>query len=408
MLLAETVGLWFVNYKLNISSDRMVAANWIYQFSVLSFILEMISVPYSASVISHEKMGTFAFITIMKVFFILGIALLLSISPIDRLIFYGIMMFIVSASIQLIYWIYCRMNFPECKYSIYTDREIFKEMFGFAGWNFLTTTSAMLSTQGINIMLNMYFGTAVNAARGVAAQINGTAGAFAKNFMTSLNPQLTKSYAVKDIEYTKNLLCKGAKFSYILLFVIALPCMIEVNFFLSVWLKDVPTYAGAFIRLSLMYSLTDVLISTSETTNRATGKIRNNQILLCVSQYIILLISYLIIYTTKSPILTYSVLNIVYIIIFIPRVLINKPYIGITFSYYYKNVLHGIITMTLLSTILSLIPLYIMSDGWARLFIVCVISTISIIFFSYTFVLTETERNKIKSLIVRIIKKNRE
>lgn len=405
VLLAETVGLWFVNYKLNISTDRMVAANWIYQFSVLSFIFEMISVPYSASVISHEKMGAFAFITIMKVFLTLGIALLLSVSPIDRLIFYGILMFIVSASIQLIYWIYCRRNFPECKYSIYTDREIFKEMFGFAGWNFLTTTSAMLSTQGINIMLNMYFGTAVNAARGIAAQINGTAGAFAKNFMTSLNPQLVKSYAVQDIEYTKSLLCRGAKFSYILLFVIALPCMIEVNFFLSIWLKEVPTYADAFIRLSLIYSLTDVLISTSETTNRATGKIRNNQILLCISQYIILLVSYLVLNSTKSPILTYSVLNVVYVIIFIPRVIINKPYIGITFSYYYKNVLHGIIIMTIFSTLLSLTLLYIMSEGWGRLFIVCGVSTISIIFFSYIFVLTGNERNKIKSLIVKVTKK---
>lgn len=203
VLLAETVGLWFVNYKLNISPNRMNAANWIYQFSVLSFVCEMISVPYSASVISHEKMGAFALVTILKVLLTLGIALMLSISPIDKLVFYGILVLLVSISIQLMYWIYCRKHFHECKYSSHIDKNIFKNMFGFAGWNFLTTCASMLSSQGVSILLNMHFGTAINAARGVASQVNGTVGAFSKNFTTALNPQITKSYAAQEIEYTK-------------------------------------------------------------------------------------------------------------------------------------------------------------------------------------------------------------
>lgn len=204
VLLAETVGLWFVNYKLNISPNRMNAANWIYQFSVLSFVCEMISVPYSASVISHEKMGAFALVTILKVLLTLGIALMLSISPIDKLVFYGILVLLVSISIQLMYWIYCRKHFHECKYSSHIDKNIFKNMFGFAGWNFLTTCASMLSSQGVSILLNMHFGTAINAARGVASQVNGTVGAFSKNFTTALNPQITKSYAAQEIEYTLN------------------------------------------------------------------------------------------------------------------------------------------------------------------------------------------------------------
>lgn len=191
VLLSETIGLWFVNAKLNIEPDRMTAANWIYQFSLLSFVLEMISVPYSASVISHEKMGTFAFVTITKVFLTFGIALSLAASPIDKLVFYGILVLAVSVSIQLMYWIYCKKNFPECQYSTHIDKVLFKDMFGFAGWNFLTTCTSMLSSQGVGIMLNMHFGTAINAARGVASQINGTVGAFSRNFTTALNPQIT-------------------------------------------------------------------------------------------------------------------------------------------------------------------------------------------------------------------------
>lgn len=399
VLLAETVGLWFVNYKLNISAERMVAANWIYQFSVFSFILEMISVPYNASVISHEKMGTFAFITIVKVFLTLGISLLLSISPIDRLIFYGLLMFTVSVSIQLMYWIYCKKHFSECKYSIYTDRKIFKEMFGFAGWNFLTTCASMLSSQGVNIMLNMHFGTAINAARGISSQINGTIGAFSKNFMTAINPQITKSYATQEIEYTKNLVCNGAKFSYLLFFLIALPCLLETDFLLSIWLKEVPPYANIFVQFSILYSLVDVLLNTSDSLNRASGKIRNFQILVSTTQLLILVFSYLVINITDNPIWTIAVTNILYILIFVPRVIINKPFINITFRYYYKNVLNGIIIMSIFAVLLSSIPFFYLQEGWFRLIIVSLISTISIVSFSYLFVLTNGERKKILNFI---------
>ena len=261
VLLSETIGLWFVNAKLNIEPDRMTAANWIYQFSLLSFVLEMISVPYSASVISHEKMGTFAFVTITKVFLTFGIALSLAASPIDKLVFYGILVLAVSVSIQLMYWIYCKKNFPECQYSTHIDKVLFKDMFGFAGWNFLTTCTSMLSSQGVGIMLNMHFGTAINAARGVASQINGTVGAFSRNFTTALNPQITKSYAAGDIAYTTKLVCRGAKFSYLLFLFIALPCMFEVDFFLSKWLTEMPPYAGIFVQLTFLNTLVEILLN---------------------------------------------------------------------------------------------------------------------------------------------------
>lgn len=302
VLLSETIGLWFVNTKLNIEPDRMTVANWIYQFSLLSFVLEMISVPYSASVISHEKMGAFAFVTIAKVFLTFGIALSLAASPIDKLVFYGILVLAVSVSIQLMYWIYCKKNFPECQYSTHIDKVLFKDMFGFAGWNFLTTCTSMLSSQGVGIMLNMHFGTAINAARGIASQINGTVGAFSRNFTTALNPQITKSYATGDIAYTTKLVCRGAKFSYLLFLFIALPCMFEVDFFLSKWLTEVPTYAGIFVQLTFLNTLVETLLNSNETLNRASGKIRKFQIIISVAQLLILIVSYIVLEITGNSI----------------------------------------------------------------------------------------------------------
>lgn len=395
VVLGETIGLWFVNAKLNIEPDRMTAANWIYQFSLLAFILEMLSVPYSASVISHEKMGTFAFVTITKVFLTFGIALSLAVSPIDKLVFYGILVLAVSVSIQLMYWIYCRKNFPECQYSTHIDKSLFRDMFGFAGWNFLTTCASMLSSQGVSIMLNMHFGTVINAARGVASQINGTAGSFSRNFTTALNPQITKSYAAGDIAYTTKLVCRGAKFSYLLFLFIALPCMLEVDFFLSKWLAEVPPYAGVFVQLALLNTLVEILLNSSETLNRASGKIRNFQIIVSAAQLLILIASYIVLNISNNPIWAVAMTNIIYLLIFIPRITVNKPFIGITFGYFFKHVLKGILIVTVISAMACLLFQFYTEQGWGRLVVTCIVSTISIVITSYLFALTKGEREKI-------------
>ena len=285
------------------------------------------------------------------------------------------------------------------RYSFKIENEIFKNMFGFAGWNFLTTCASMLSTQGVSILLNMQFGPVINAARGVASQINGTVGAFHRNFTTALNPQITKTYAAEDFEYVKKLVCKGAKFSYLAFFFIALPCMIEVDFFLSVWLKEVPAFAGIFVQLTLLNSLVEVLLNSSETLNKAIGKIRNFQLIVSAAQFAILIASYIALKLTANPILVVAMANIMYLLIFAPRILVNKPYVGMTFGYYYKEVLQGIIMMSVISAALSLLPLMFMSDGWLRLITVGLISSITIIITSAIFVLTKGERNMVVSFV---------
>lgn len=400
VLLAETVGLWFVNYKLNISPNRMVAANWIYQFSVLSFIFEMISVPYSASVVSHEKMGAFALVTILKVILTLGIAFLLTVSPIDKLIFYGILILLVSVSIQLMYWIYCRKNFQECRYSLHIDRSIFKSMFGYAGWNFLTTCSSMLSSQGVNIMFNIYFGTIVNAAYGISNQIKGTVGSFTKNFMIAINPQITKSYAANNINYTKVLVYNGAKFSYILFYIVSLPLILEIDYFLKLWLKSVPQYTNYIIIISFINFLINILLNSSEVLNKATGKIKFNQLILCTIDISIIIFSCITLALFKNVILTAAIPCIINIVFFIPRILVNKHTIGISVRSFFKEVLLRVLIMSIISLFISYIPILLFKECFLRFILTVALSILSVCVNSYLFILNEQEKEKVKKYIL--------
>lgn len=401
VLLAETVGLWFVNNKLSIAADRMVAANWIYQFSVFSFVLEMISVPYGASVISHEKMGTFAFVAVTKVLLTFGVALALAISPIDKLVFYGLLVFLVELAIQIMYWVYCRKNFEECRYSFKIEKAIFKDMFGFAGWNFFTTSSAMLSIEGVSILFNMSFGATINAARGIAAQVNGTIGAFFSNFEKAMQPQIIKSYAAKNYDYTKSLVFRGAKITYLLLFVVALPCILEANFFLSKWIKEIPPYAAVFVQLTLLNNLIEVMLHTNMTLNLATGKIRNYQLLLGIGHIFIFVGSYCVLKVTNSPVFAMAVTNVVNVIMIFPRIQITKDTLGITIDRFFREVLLRLASMSLISAAICILYMYFIEDGWLRFFSVCILSTLSIAIASYKIVFTQDERK----IVVELVKK---
>lgn len=404
ILIGETFGLWFLNNKLTIGQNRLFAANWVYQFTLMSFLLEMISVPYNASIVAHEKMGTFAFVTISKVLLNLCVALLLSISPIDKLIFYGLSFCLIGVVVQIMYWGYCKRHFAECQYQFGIEKSVFKNMIGYAGWSFITVISSMMSTQGINILLNMQFGSVVNAARGVASQISSQAGAFSKNFTMALNPQITKSYAAGDYEHSNMLVYQGAKYSYLLFLMIALPCMLEIDFVLKIWLKEVPKYCGFFVQLNMLYTLMDVLLGTSLTLNNSIGKIRNYQILISSTQFMIVIFSYIIMKVTNNPVWTVAVTNIIYLVIFIPRIQMNKKYTGISSSVFCKIVLLPVLFVTFAAWLPSYVMHRAMSFGWNRLFVVTGVSIVSLAFFAYAYALTASERNSVKEFIFNRIK----
>ena len=214
VVLIESVGVWFMNVKMTIPESRMTAANWVLQFSIVTFVINLISVPYNAAIIAHEKMSAFAYISILEAVCKLAIALLIMVSSIDKLIFYAILMCAVAVVIRFIYGHYCKKNFAECTYHFHWDKDILKQMFGFAGWNFLGSGSFLLMTQGVNILMNMFFGVTLNAARGVANQVDNAVQQFVTNFTTAINPQITKSYATGNLSYMHQLVSAGSKYSF--------------------------------------------------------------------------------------------------------------------------------------------------------------------------------------------------
>lgn len=288
VLLAETIGLWFLNCKMNIPESRIIAANWVYQFSLLAFCTNIVQVPYNASLIAHEKMNVFAYISILEVFLKLGIAYLLTISKFDRLILYGLLIFLVQFIIRTAYQFYCKRHYAECRFRRFWDKDLYRLMFGFASWNVFGSLAWLFRDQGINILLNLFFGPVVNAARGVMMQVSAGVMGFIMNFQTALNPQITKLYAVGEVDNMEKLVYRGLKYSFILLFFIALPLMLNVDYVLSIWLKEIPDYTSYFIILIMIDALVNNLFGNPLMTSlAATGKIRTYQI---VVSFIILLI----------------------------------------------------------------------------------------------------------------------
>lgn len=278
IVIAETVGVWFLNYQMNIPDDRMSVANWLFQFSLITFVFNLISIPYNAAIVAHERMDAFAYISVLEAVLKLVIVYVLVLLPYDKLYVYGLLMLAVAVIIRFIYVIYCSRNFYDTEFCFVKDRKYYKQMLGFSGWNILGSSSWVLSNYGINILLNLFFGVVVNAARGIASQVDAAVNQFVTNFTMAVNPQITKSYASKDYGYMMDLIIKGARYSYFLLFIMALPLISETEYITKLWLGTIPEYAVVFIRLSLVYMLCQSLSNTLYTAMLATGDIRNYQI----------------------------------------------------------------------------------------------------------------------------------
>ena len=292
-LLAETVGLWFLNHQLVIPSGRMYAANWVYQLSVITFVINLVSVPYHAAIVAHERMSAFAYVSIVDALLRLMVAYSVMLSPLDRLIAYSFLLTLTALVIRLLYGYYCQREFEECTYRFRYDQSLLRQMFGFAGWNFIGASSGLLRDQGGNIVMNLFFGPAVNAARGIAFQVSTAVNAFVTNFMTAINPQITKSYATGDRDYLMLLLYKGARYSYYILLVLSLPVLVNTRFLLQLWLGVVPDHTVSFVRLSLLLGMCECFSHPLVTAMLATGRIRNYQLVVGGLQMLNLPISYL-------------------------------------------------------------------------------------------------------------------
>lgn len=273
VVVAETIGLWFLNTQLVIPDERMTAANWVFQFTIVSSVNQLIATPYNAAVIAREKMSIFAYISIFEVVLKLLIVFLLFISPIDRLILYGLLYMLSDLLITEIYRLYCRKHYPETHFQLYKDKALYKEILSYSSWNLFGQIAKFVKGQGLNILLNMFFNPAVNASRGLSYQINNAINQFVHNFYIAVVPQITKYYAKNEMENMINLICRSAKMALFLFVLFALPFTIEAPTVIKLWLGQLPENVVEFVRIILLISMLDCIQGPLKTAAQATGKV---------------------------------------------------------------------------------------------------------------------------------------
>ena len=353
LILGETVGLYFLNAYMVIPHERIFAANWVYQCSVAACCVGIVALPFNAIIISYERMRVFAWISIFDVVLKLLIAYLLYLTAYDKLVVYSSLILLVSLITPLIYYSYCRKHFLECKFKIVKDKALFKEMCNFAGWNLIGNLAYMGFTQGINILLNVFFGPVVNAARGVAVQVQGAVGQFSRNFQMAVNPQITKKCAAGDLKGMHTLLYRSSKFSFFLLLTISLPVILQTEKILNWWLVDVPDHTVNFFRIIICISMIDVLSSPLNIASQATGNIKKFQMVEGSTLLLIVPIAYLMLKVYLVPEIVFVVHFIIAIIVQIFRVLLLKGMIGLVVGEYLRLVVFRSM-LVLVSTILVL------------------------------------------------------
>lgn len=376
VVLVEIVGVWFLNNKMVIPADRLEAANWIFQFSLVTFVVGLISVPYNAAIIAHERMKAFAYIGILEVLAKLGIVFSLMVAPIDKLIFYGLLLMLLSLVIRIVYGVYCKRNFEECTYSFVIDKSLLKEMFGFAGWNSVGNIAALLKDQGVNVLLNLYFGPIVNASRGIALQVRGAIQGFVNSFVTAINPQITKSYASREREYMMSLIFKSARFSFYILSLLVIPVLLNPEYILNLWLGEVPEYSVIFLQLSLIYILSESLANPLITAQLATGKIRNYQIVVGGLLMLNFPIDYALLRIGYSPEIVYYVAIVISVCCEIARIYMLRRMIGLSAYKFIREVIFNVVAVFFVALIIPCGLKILMPINFAYFIIMSFISVV--------------------------------
>ena len=402
VLLGETVGLWFLNNKMQIPADRMFACFCLLQFSIATTFLNILYVPYNACVIAHEKMSAFAYISIMDVFLKLAIVVSLRWITADRLIVYGLLLSLVGVIDLCIYFVYCKKRFAETKLRRIWNKPLFKEMLSFAGWGLIGNFSYVFYSQGVNILLNMFCGPAVNAARGVAVQVEGVVKQFANNVQTAINPQIIKSYAADDKERTYSLVFASSRYCFYLLFLLSLPIMIEAEFVLNLWLGEnaVPEHTVNFIRIILCIALLDAFINPLFTANLASGKLKLYQICVCSVSYVFMFITYFAIKFTGIPESVFLCLLISTTIGVGVRIYVIHRQIQLPVSEYIRNVISKVVIVVAASIILPIAVHNVLETGWASFLASSAASVISVTSIIYLYGIGPQERSWVKAKIL--------
>jgi len=401
-ILAETIGLWFMYTQINIPEDRLNSVFWVYQFSVLSCVIMFTNIPYNATIIAREKMNVYALISIIDILLKLIVVCCLKLSEGDKLTLYAFLILIVQIIIHIIYHIYCNYKFKETIYRFMWNKILFENMTKFALWSLFGNLSSVSVTQGINILLNIFFGPVINAARGIAVQVYQAVLSFALNFQQAMNPQIIKSYAVEDFDRMKSLIFSSSKYSFYLILVFAFPVFICTDLLLDIWLKEVPAYTANFIRLSLLNSLITVTTNPFMIAANATGNIKKYQSVVGGILLLALPLSYVFLRMGFVPEIVYVVNIVVSIFASIFRLIIVQQLIKISLINYLKEVLVRSLFVLFISSLFPCIYNFILPYSNLSSIICCVLSEILLVVTIYFCGLNSQEKTIIGLKIKKI------
>lgn len=401
--IGETIGLWFMLNKLNIPPNREFAAFWVYQFSIITAMGGFICMPYNAAIIAHEKMSAFAYLTIGDAILKLLAVFLLTISPYDKLIVYSAMILCIQLFDFIIYIIYCTRNFKETHFSkLKIEKKQFKEIFFYAGWTMNGNLAVFGYTQGLNILLNIFFNPIVNAARGIAVQVQTIINNFSYNFQMAINPQLTKSYAQNDLKRMHSLIIASSKFSVFLLYLICLPLILQAPIVIKWWLGEFPTHTIPFLRLILITSMLFALSNPIGTAIHATGKIKKFQLIEGSALLTIVPISYIQLRFFNLPpesiFITHIIIEVLTQYI---RIKIVLPQIDLPIKLYINNAIIPIFKVLIFSSIIPIFLYLLIENTLINFFVTIISNTCSCCICIYLWGCTKQERQIISKKIYR-------
>lgn len=399
-IFAEAIGLWFIYYKLVIPVERLDAAIFAFHLSVLASLLTITQIPYNASIISHEKMGIYAYVSIYEVITKLAICYLISLGGWDKLKFYAILIFLVQSSILVFYRFYCSSHFKETKFEPIFDKTILKPIMSFSGWNLFATSAIALSNEGIIILLNMFFSPAIVASRAISIQVNMAVNQFVQNFRTAANPKIVKKYAAHEFEESKHLLLESTKFSYYLMFAISLPVCLLAKPLLRIWLGQIPPYADIFLQLIIIQSLFSVFDTSFYTALYAKGRLKENALISPLLIFITFPIVYFFLKMGYSPV----VLSWAYLVVYALLGLFIKPFLIIKVVNYTWHDIYLVFCPCLLVTVIASVPAIILhkimnDDSFIQFVFQAITIVIIVCVTTFIFGLSKSMKYKIKSVL---------
>lgn len=405
LIAAETVGLWFVINYLHVETGRRLAAVWVYEFSIIAACVQIIQLPFMSTIIAHERMGVYAYVSIYEAAMKLVIVFALKTANVDKLILYGALYLCVQLSVALIYNFYCRHHFEEARFSFQYDKDLFKEMLSFSSWNVIGSLASVGAGQGINVLFNLFFGTAVNAARGVAYQVNGMITQFSNNFQMAVKPQVVKYYASGQINEMAHLVFNSAKFSAFMLIFISAPVFAEINYLLELWLGKYPEYTPAFIRVILIQSIIISMGTNVIMVVHASGKLRNVGITAGGANLLILPIAYVVLKLGGSPVSALLVGVVGSLIETFIELSWMKYYINFPIKDFYKQVYAYVFPLGFLMFLCPILVRDILpiASPFAKFLIVCVCSVVISSFIFYKWGLHKGQKEQLKRKITKLI-----